>query len=417
MGVVPKHVWEYKLDESSSWKKPRLEDFTDKPWPELTKSERRSIAAHFAWAAEMPPERFSDLKLPHHDPKTHNVVWNGVRAAMAALLGARGGTKIPKEDKKRVYNHLAKHYKEFDKEPPEFHFSFDGFSTELSIEKQGETLVVEGIVLYPGEFVPMNGVPVAFSDEDIYNIVENTELNIPLKLTHFSDEPIGYITKMWVDHQDVNGDGEPEPVIKVRGYVFKEHENILGGLGKFSMEYNAIESKIEAVAFVSRPAVPEAQPEKVEVVAMQRGVCKNVDEEGEDEPMTLRDYLKQVGLTDDQIKKALEFAESGKFGSEDEYKEYVELKQMFQKKLEDELAEIGIENPEDILGFAKSVTEQIKLVNKIKEIKAFTEQPVTTEVEIPAEDNEVDKLEEYKKLAERFGIPFDEVKDRIIRYV
>ena len=68
----------------------------------------------------MPPERFSDLKLPHHDPKTHNVVWRGVVAAMAALFGARGGVDIPSEDRKKVYNHLAKHYREFDREPPEF---------------------------------------------------------------------------------------------------------------------------------------------------------------------------------------------------------------------------------------------------------------------------------------------------------
>jgi len=39
---------------------------------------------------------------------------------MAALLGARGGVNIPDADRKGVYNHLAKHYKQFDKEVPEF---------------------------------------------------------------------------------------------------------------------------------------------------------------------------------------------------------------------------------------------------------------------------------------------------------
>lgn len=63
----------------------------------------------------------SSYKLPHHKGAgDHSLVWNGVKAAMGALLGARGGVNIPDEDKKGVYNHLAKHYKEFDKEAPEF---------------------------------------------------------------------------------------------------------------------------------------------------------------------------------------------------------------------------------------------------------------------------------------------------------
>ena len=60
-------------------------------------------------------------KLPHHkalDP--HKTVWRGVAAAMAALLGARGGVKIPTAERRGVYNHLSKHYKEFNEKPPEF---------------------------------------------------------------------------------------------------------------------------------------------------------------------------------------------------------------------------------------------------------------------------------------------------------
>jgi len=120
-GVVPSHPWKYGKVAQSSWKKPTLSDFTSKSWDELSDAEKRSIAGHFAWAPKNPPDRFTDLKLPHHDPKTHNVVWNGVRAAMAALFGARGGVDIPSADRRPVYNHLAKHYKEFGKEPPEFH--------------------------------------------------------------------------------------------------------------------------------------------------------------------------------------------------------------------------------------------------------------------------------------------------------
>jgi len=60
-------------------------------------------------------------KLPHHKGDgAQAVVWRGVSAGMAALFGARGGVKLPTGDRKGVYNHLAKHYKQFDKEAPEF---------------------------------------------------------------------------------------------------------------------------------------------------------------------------------------------------------------------------------------------------------------------------------------------------------
>jgi hypothetical protein len=40
---------------------------------------------------------------------------------MGVLEGARGGVDTPEGDRKDVYLHLAKHYEEFDKEPPPFH--------------------------------------------------------------------------------------------------------------------------------------------------------------------------------------------------------------------------------------------------------------------------------------------------------
>ena len=72
------------------------------------------------WYDKENADNKSSYKLPHHTAKGHKVVWKGVAAAMAALLGARGGVAIPSADRKGVYNHLVKHYKEFDKEPPDF---------------------------------------------------------------------------------------------------------------------------------------------------------------------------------------------------------------------------------------------------------------------------------------------------------
>lgn len=77
-----------------------------------------------AWREDKPVEDLikSDFKLPHHDWRgEHAVNLRGVRAAMGALLGARGGVEIPEDERQGVYDHLARHLREdFDVEPPEF---------------------------------------------------------------------------------------------------------------------------------------------------------------------------------------------------------------------------------------------------------------------------------------------------------
>jgi len=101
-------------DEDEPWEAPNLEDFTDKSWDELTDTEKRRIAGHFAWAASMPPEKYGDLKLPHHRPSDGKVVWRGVANAAARLEQSN----IPQADMNKVKNHLGRHYEQFDRTPP-----------------------------------------------------------------------------------------------------------------------------------------------------------------------------------------------------------------------------------------------------------------------------------------------------------
>lgn len=72
------------------------------------------------WVDPEKDEEKGGYKLPHHRAGNHNTVWAGVRAAMAALLGARGGVDIPDNERQGTYQHLKSHYREFDKEVPEF---------------------------------------------------------------------------------------------------------------------------------------------------------------------------------------------------------------------------------------------------------------------------------------------------------
>jgi len=73
-----------------------------------------------SWFDSANPDVKAAYKLPHHNAASLKCNWRGTAAAMAALLGARGGVDIPDGDRKGVYNHLVKHYKQFDKEPPDF---------------------------------------------------------------------------------------------------------------------------------------------------------------------------------------------------------------------------------------------------------------------------------------------------------
>jgi len=77
-----------------------------------------ALYAMCAWHAPHPSSK-ADFKLPHHKARPpHPCVWNGVRAAGAALSGARGGVHIPAGEIAAVRRHIAKHYEEFDQVPP-----------------------------------------------------------------------------------------------------------------------------------------------------------------------------------------------------------------------------------------------------------------------------------------------------------
>ena len=117
-GVSPRNVSTELADKDETWSGPALSDFTDKTWDDLTDDEKRQIAGHFARAAEMPPSAYGSLKLPHHRPSDGKVVWKGCTAAMSRLM--QPNTSIPEDDRRKVYNHLAAHYRAFEEEPPEF---------------------------------------------------------------------------------------------------------------------------------------------------------------------------------------------------------------------------------------------------------------------------------------------------------
>ena len=95
----------------------------------------------FAWYDDNEPENFGSYKLPHHDivDGRFAVVWRGVSAAAAALMGARGGVHLPPRDVDDVRAHIARHYREFGRTPPWEQESFNQLKTLLEhrIAKHG----------------------------------------------------------------------------------------------------------------------------------------------------------------------------------------------------------------------------------------------------------------------------------------
>jgi len=101
----------------------------DAPWDaaaEFAKGDTDDLMAMCAWYDSQGRDGNGSIeknafKLVHHRADAgHPVVWRGVRGAMGTLLGTRGGVDIPEGDRGKVYKHLAAHYEQFDKHPPEF---------------------------------------------------------------------------------------------------------------------------------------------------------------------------------------------------------------------------------------------------------------------------------------------------------
>ena len=131
---VEKSVIRFKdldiLPESEGWDGPGEE----------AKAEVADLKLICAWYDESEPDNKSSYKLPHHKADGHKCVWRGVAAAMASLLGARGGLNVPDEDRKGIYNHLKKHYAQFDKPAPDFKMVEDQVLAKLGEEVQALTL-------------------------------------------------------------------------------------------------------------------------------------------------------------------------------------------------------------------------------------------------------------------------------------
>jgi hypothetical protein len=128
MGQVPEPHPSPKAPEDRAWNWHGTAE-ADKGDAILERGGWEAFARAHAWydpaedeEGNDPPHEKQAYKLPHHELVDGDlrVVWGGVRSAMQVLAGARGGVDIPDADRRDVYRHLERHYREFDEEPPAF---------------------------------------------------------------------------------------------------------------------------------------------------------------------------------------------------------------------------------------------------------------------------------------------------------
>lgn len=166
------------------------------------------------WFDSAAPDIKASYKLPHHKADGYKTVWRGVAAAMAVVFGARGGLKGKAlADRKTIYNHLAKHYKDFDKAPPEFR---EENVTVFELWKMYFAEEIDVIGAYSSDGIPADEVHEEFMGclQELIEILKDDENKRMFGLMPIHNEADDG------EPGPVAEEPEPEPVVEPRSSVY-----------------------------------------------------------------------------------------------------------------------------------------------------------------------------------------------------
>ena len=315
----------------------------------------------------------------------------------------------------------------------------------ITWEQAGDILKVRGVLLTTGEFVGLNGRPTKFTPESLLRLYENIAGNIPFKLTHLSDEKIGYATKFGINDDCTE--------LWYEGYVFDQRamEKIMEMgydgvsaeiLTELSENDTVEDGVITAIAFTPYPAVDEAGIEEAMPVALSKSggenhmELKEVKEEF-DLITKVRELLIQGEVPEEVIESIIKvlkgeakvypypypypepkleeyqtkLSEAEQRIKEletqlSEYSEMInEIKSNELSSLIEELKNLGFSSPESIVDNIEDIDTKIAVLQKVKEEIALTK--ASSE---PAPETSTSNMI-VEELAKDFGLTVDEFKE------
>lgn len=124
--------------------RPHKAAVTNRPWEQsavitgipgdASVSDLRSLHAWVDPSGD--PESKSSYLFPHHHGVGGPANVRSVITAIALLNGANGDPGIPDADRKGVYEHLAAHLRDADREPPELKTSLEGGASQLALHEE-----------------------------------------------------------------------------------------------------------------------------------------------------------------------------------------------------------------------------------------------------------------------------------------
>jgi len=190
----------------------------------------------YAWQnAKGDPTTKAAYKFIHHEVAEGGEVGaanlKGCSTGIGVLNGGRGGTVIPKADRKGVYNHLAKHIRDADEDPPEFtgesyvgkkvSFSLEGATCAGEIEEEARDILFvkseiageaktfitlscsECSLLDPEEFAA-----IAAESKEVATMAKKNAIAAGKDTECAADEPMG---PEMSDEEDAEKDSEEKP--------------------------------------------------------------------------------------------------------------------------------------------------------------------------------------------------------------
>lgn len=220
----------------------RLEYDDSSPWDWDWQRDADAIIDQLGWSGlanaclYKDPDADSETKAAYKLPVAKlkggklTVFWNGVRAAMAALNGARGGIDIPEDARKTIYNKLKTLYKKFDKEIPELRLNNNGGNIMSTFKEK----VIEILKRLSGKD----------PDEAAKKEIDDLEKNLTDERTKQIETLTGNV-KSLIERIDKleKGDSEKDTHADAGG---KAIEDLAGSVKKVEERLGAVEKRIAA---------------------------------------------------------------------------------------------------------------------------------------------------------------------------